>query len=176
MNTKAKSSCTASTASPQPELTAERRHELDLRAGEVDRGGGDEEVLDARRLDAVLERHVVEKDVVDRGVEVAGLDAEAGRGVPLWIEVDDEHPVAEIGEGRSEVDGGRGLADPALLVRHREDAGERPASRGHHRGEGRPRCRSRRCALRHVGRAQEPAPGMRPFTTLTSTLPATLPV
>jgi len=62
---------------------------------------GDEEVLDAGGFDAVLERDVVEEDVVHRVIEVARVDPEAGDAC-LRIHVDDEDPVAEIGERRTE--------------------------------------------------------------------------
>ena len=73
--------------------------------------------------------HVVDLDaalheqVVDRAVELVGLHAEADRERALRVEVDEEHPAAVLGERRAEVDGGRGLADAALLVRHRDDPG-----------------------------------------------------
>ena len=41
---------------------------------------------------------------------------EAGRGIGLRVEVDDERPLAGLREARGEVDGGRRLADAALLV------------------------------------------------------------
>ena len=41
------------------------------------------------------------------------------RGVALGVEVDDEGAVADLGQGRAEVDGRRGLPDPALLVGRR---------------------------------------------------------
>ena len=40
-----------------------------------------------------------------------------GKG-SLRIEVDQEHTAAVFGQGRGEVDGGRGFAHPALLVHH----------------------------------------------------------
>ena len=51
-------------------------------------------------------------------------DPEPGRRVALGVEVDHQDPEAELGEGRAEVDGGRRLADAALLVRDREDPGQ----------------------------------------------------
>ena len=50
------------------------------------------------------------------------LDAEAGRGVALRIEVDDQHVLADGGQRGAEIDRGRGLADAALLVGDGEDA------------------------------------------------------
>ena len=52
-----------------------------------------------------------------------GAEAEPRRRVRLRVEVDDEAALAGLGETRGEVDGGRGLADAALLVRDRVDPG-----------------------------------------------------
>ena len=54
------------------------------------------------------------------------LMPEARGGVALRIEVDHQHPVAEIGEAGGQVHGGRRLADAALLVGDGDDAGEGP--------------------------------------------------
>ena len=111
------------------ELAAERGHELDLGAGEVDGRGEHEEVLEARRLDAVERGHVVHEHVVDRALDVAGVDAEPGRRVALRVEVDHQHPEPELGERRAEVDGGGRLADATLLVGDRDHPGERELAR-----------------------------------------------
>ena len=73
---------------------------------------------------AVERRRVVHEHVVDRALDVAGVDAEAGRGVALGVEVDDEHPEARLGQGRAEVHRGRGLPDAALLVGDGDDPGQ----------------------------------------------------
>src|SRR5437763_439189 len=78
-----------------------------------------------RRLDAVLERYAVHEDVVDRRLQVAGVDPEARRGVALRVEIHHEDPVAELGEGGAEVDRRRGLADAPLLVGDCDHPGER---------------------------------------------------
>jgi hypothetical protein len=48
-------------------------------------------------------------------------EAHAGGGVPLRVKVQDEYLITVLGEGGSEADGGRALADAALLVRDRDD-------------------------------------------------------
>ncbi len=111
------------------QLPAEGGHQLDLDAGQVDGGRGHEEVLDAGRLDAVLERLVPHDHVVHRQLEVPGVDAQAGGGVALGIEIDDQDPVAQLGQRRSEVDGGGGLAHAALLVGDGDDPGQLPGGR-----------------------------------------------
>ena len=80
----------------------------------LDRGGADD-VVD---LDAALH-----EQVVDRGLQLVGLHAEADRERALRVEVHQEHPAAVLGERRAEVDGGRRLADATLLVRHRDHPG-----------------------------------------------------
>ena len=49
------------------------------------------------------------------------VDPEPDRQRALRIEVDQQHPAAQLGQRRAQVDGGRGLADPALLVAHGDD-------------------------------------------------------
>ena len=109
---------------PQPGLPAERRDQLDLGAGEVEAGRGDEQALDVGRLDAVLQRHLVHQHVVHRGLQAAVLDAQPGRGVALGVEVDDQRALAELGEAGADVDRRRRLADAALLVGDGDDPGE----------------------------------------------------
>ncbi len=53
---------------------------------------------------------------------VGTLDPKAGRGIALRIEIDDEHALVHRGERGAKVDGGRGLADPALLIGKHEHA------------------------------------------------------
>ena len=67
--------------------------------------------------------------VVHRRLEVADVDAEAGAGVALRVEVDDQHPVAEVGQAGPEVHRGGGLADAALLVGDGHDPGQRTRRR-----------------------------------------------
>ena len=52
-----------------------------------------------------------------------GPESEAGGGVGLRIEVDQQHRRARLGDAGGHVDRGGGLADAALLVRERVDAG-----------------------------------------------------
>ena len=40
----------------------------------------------------------------------------------MRIEIDDEHPFSDRGERGSEIDGGRGFADPAFLIGKHEYA------------------------------------------------------
>ena len=49
------------------------------------------------------------------------VDAKAGRGIALRIEIDDQHVFADGGKRRAEIDRGRGLADAALLIGEDED-------------------------------------------------------
>ncbi len=97
-------------------LPAEGRNQLDLYSGQVDRGRCHKEVLHAGRLDAVLQRLIPHDHVIHRELEVPGIDTQTGRRIPLGIQIDDEHPVADLSQGRAEVDRRRGLPDATLLV------------------------------------------------------------
>ncbi len=74
------------------------------------------------RDDGVAQRRVADQHVVGRAAAVAAVDAEAGRGVALRIEVDDQHALADRGQRRAEIDRRGGLADAALLVGEGQDA------------------------------------------------------
>ncbi len=82
------------------ELPAEGRHQLDLGAGQGNGGRRHEQVLHAGRLDAVLQRGVPHQHVVHRELEVPGVDAQPGGGIPLGVEVDDQHPEPRARPGR----------------------------------------------------------------------------
>ena len=70
------------------------------------------------------ERHVrLHQQVVDGQVHLVRVEPEPDRERALRVEVDQQHLAAELGQRRAEVDGGRGLADAALLVAHRDDPG-----------------------------------------------------
>ncbi len=61
------------------------------------------------------------QQVVDGEVQLHRVDAEADRQRALRVEVDEQHAAAVFGERGAQVDGRGGLADPALLVAHRDD-------------------------------------------------------
>ena len=102
----------------QAVLAGDLRHELDLRAGEVDRARRAQQIRRLRAdLHDVRERELVDQHVVDAR-NVGGVrHSEGRRGVSLRIQVDHEDPSAHGGQGCRDVDGRRRLADAALLVR-----------------------------------------------------------
>src|SRR5262249_58176380 len=67
------------------------------------------------------------------GRDLALVDAETRARVALRVEVDDEHALADRCERGAEIDGGRGLADAALLVGEREHAGALAGAEEAHR-------------------------------------------
>ena len=66
--------------------------------------------------DRLAHRDLAGQHVVGRAAAGLAVDAETGRGVPLRVEVDDQHILADRGECGAEIDRGRGLADPAFLI------------------------------------------------------------
>ena len=90
----------------------------------MDGGGGTDQVVDvgARGHD-VLQRDVVDKHVVDAVDVGVVFDSQGRGGVPLRIDVDDQHVQAGGSQGSGDVDRGGRLADAALLVGNSEDPG-----------------------------------------------------
>ncbi len=96
--------------------------ELKLEAGEIHGGGRDVQPRDCGRHHRFAQGCFADQHVIGRAAAVAAVDAEAGRGVALGIEVDDQDALADRSQRRAEVDCSRGLADAALLVGERQDA------------------------------------------------------
>ena len=67
-------------------------------------------------------RGFADQHVVGRAVAVAAIDAEAGRGVALRIEIDNQHTFAYRSECGTKIDRCGGLADAAFLVGERQNA------------------------------------------------------
>ena len=63
-----------------------------------------------------------DQHVIGRAGAVAAIDAEAGRGVALRIEIDDQDALANRCERRAEIDRCGCFSDAALLIRQRQDA------------------------------------------------------
>ena len=108
--------------------------------------------------------------------------AEAGGGVALGVEVDDQDPVAQLGQGRAQVDRRGGLAHAALLVGDGHEPGERrDARRGGRSGGGcgrwRPHGRRRRASTvdDHRAAAGWRGPGSAPVRSQSSGPDGTVP-
>ena len=95
---------------------------LDFRAHEVDVGGNHVEVLQLRLDEGVLRGDVPPDDLIQGAflVVVRG-EVQAGGRVGLRVRVDDEHFLLQDREGCGQVDGRRGLAHAAFLVRYGDD-------------------------------------------------------
>src|SRR5438105_10577065 len=68
------------------------------------------------RTDHLVDVIGIDDDVVDTTAELAADNAEPAGGVALRVHVDDQPAQAELRKVGGHVDGGRGLADSALLV------------------------------------------------------------
>ena len=102
----------------QFELTAERRHQFNFGASQIDGGGGNEQILHVGGLYAVLQRVVSHDDVVHRALEVPGIDAQARGGISLRVKINDQDPEVELGQRGAQIDGCGRLSHTALLVGH----------------------------------------------------------
>ena len=94
------------------------RQQVQLGAGEVDVGG--EQLHPARVDDRVVGLHPLQQHVVQGRRALLGLEAEREREAGLRVEVDEQHPLAEVGQREADGLGRRGLGDAALLVGDRE--------------------------------------------------------
>ena len=63
-----------------------------------------------------------QQHVVHAHLERPLVDARPHRGVALWVQIDHQHPQAQLGEAGGQVDGGGGFAHTAFLVGNAEDA------------------------------------------------------
>jgi hypothetical protein len=91
---------------------------VELGAREVDVGG--EQLHAARVDDRIAGFDPLQQDVVERRRARFRLEPEREREAGLGVEVDEQHPLAQIGQGEADGLGRRGLGDAAFLVGDRE--------------------------------------------------------
>jgi hypothetical protein len=92
-------------------------HQFNLCCGEIWGRGDDVEVRELHFAHRGGDnRGGVEEDVVDRGVVRLFLKPDAARSIPLGITINKEDALFSGRETSGEIDGGCGLANPALLV------------------------------------------------------------
>ena len=114
-------------------LAARAGQQVGLGAGQLDRGR--QHVDAVLGLDDDLQRvHALGQDVVHGDLEVLRIDAERERQAGLRVEVDQQHAVAQLGQGRPDGGDGRRLGDAALLVGDGEGDGRRARGLGAHVG------------------------------------------
>ena len=103
-------------------LARHQGDQLDLRAREVNIGGGAEQAGHIRAfLNNFRKRLILNQDVVDAGNIHAVLNAQCGRGVTLRVVIDHQDIEPSLRERSCEVHGGAGFTHATLLVRHGED-------------------------------------------------------
>ena len=109
----------------QSELAFGQADQLDLGAGELTVGRDHEEVIErGRQNDRVgVDRLGARQCLVDRPTRtVLSPQTDTAGHVRLRVHVDQQHPLLGQGQGRGEVDGGRGFAHAALLVCDGDDS------------------------------------------------------
>ena len=81
----------------------------------------DEEAGNLGRDDGTFELGLAEDQLIAGQRPRLALDAKAGAGVALRVEIDDENAVPRRCQCGRQIDGGRGLADAALLIGDGDD-------------------------------------------------------
>ena len=99
--------------------------DLEFEAGEVDGRGRNVQSGHCGGEHGGTQAGLADQNVVGREPPAGAVDAEAGGGIALGVEIDDQNPFADRGERGAEIDGGRGLADAPLLVGDGEHARRR---------------------------------------------------
>ncbi len=107
----------------QPKRAIARRSQFKFETGKIHRRCRDMQSRHRGRHHRVAQRRFADQHVIGRAAAVAAVDAETGGGVALRIEIDDQHPLADRRKRGAEIDRGGGLANAALLVGQRQDAG-----------------------------------------------------
>jgi hypothetical protein len=102
--------------------TVRLRHHLRLQADQVGVGGHDAQVRHQRPGAGGGDAGLAAQHVEAGDGPLILRDADAGRGVALRVEIEDQHLLADGCEGGAEIDGGGGLADAALLIGYGKDA------------------------------------------------------
>ena len=103
---------------PECVLAARAREQVHLGAGQVDVCR--QQLHPSHVDDRVGCLDPLEQHVVEGRAALLGLEAEREREAGLGVEVDEQHALAEVGEGEAQGLGRRGLGHAALLVGDRE--------------------------------------------------------
>ena len=98
----------------QAELTPVHPHQLQLSARQADVAAGNGKVAEIRLFHHVLHLHAAHQHLID--ALFLHRHAQAGGGVALGIQVDNQHPLAHIRHEGRQVDRRGGFAHAALLI------------------------------------------------------------
>src|SRR6266511_213890 len=101
-------------------LTRERVDQLDLRTCQVNGARENVEVPDWRLPDRGRRVRISHQNVIDRRLDLSMVQSEAGRCVPLRIEIHNQHPCSGQRQVCTKVDRCRGLANATLLIGERD--------------------------------------------------------
>jgi hypothetical protein len=98
------------------------RRDFEFETHEIERRRRDEEAGNPGFPENGSEAPLSAQDIIGGNFAAGAVDSKAGRGIALRIEIDDEHPFSDRGERGSEINRGRGFANPAFLIGKHEYA------------------------------------------------------
>ena len=101
---------------PLPVLRADQLHRRTCQVG-----GRRQHISILRFYHRILQGHLVDGNVIGGIFDFPFVQAHAGGGVGLWVEVAQQHLQPQLMEGSRQVHGGGSFSHAALLVDHRYD-------------------------------------------------------
>ena len=126
----------------QPVRPARHTGKLKLGTEQIHRGRNNIETRHFRRDNGIFDQRRADQYIIGGNLALVAANAEAGAGIALRIEIDNQHALANGGKRGAEIDGGGRFSDAAFLVGNDEDAWtirgrkKRPVRPGGHTGRG----------------------------------------
>src|SRR6266480_6748853 len=105
--------------------------DLHLRTGHIEIGGYDEQSVTPGWQNLFSNRSFTKQRLVETDV-LASLQTKRAGGICLWIEIDNQNPLARLRQRGTEIHGRSRFSDTALLISSRDDFHEtRPSDNRH---------------------------------------------
>ena len=101
--------------------TAFDADQLELGAREIDGRGHHVKPRHGASNGGLAQCRRTSQDIVTGETAIGPLDPQAGTGIALWIQVENQNPAADGGHGRGQVDCRRSFADATFLIGDRQD-------------------------------------------------------
>src|SRR5690606_5917489 len=105
---------------PQPGGAPFHADQFDFRSAKINSGRDKIQPGDGCRNNALIERRLIDQQVIAGEIALRGTNAQSSRRVSLRIEVDEKRFPPRRRHGRRDIDGRGGLSHPAFLIGYRD--------------------------------------------------------